>query len=108
MPDLARDHHSVRHVLRDRCYGPEAALFADLFDARSAIPASRSSTSSPASSRAASRRSSPPISIEANGGQPWYLCGYVVFAALVSMLSALAIGRIRLPDVAGTPAPRTT
>jgi hypothetical protein len=36
------------------------------------------------------------------------VCGYVVFAALVSMLSALAIGRIRLPDVAGTPAPRTT
>ena len=46
--------------------------------------------------------------IATNGNQPWYLCGYVVFAALVSMLSALAIGRIRLPDVAGATAPRTT
>jgi hypothetical protein len=27
----------------------------------------------------------------ANGNQPWYLCAYVVFAALVSAASAAAI-----------------
>ncbi|MGG2339510.1 hypothetical protein ACE4ZU_26800, partial [Salmonella enterica] len=29
--------------------------------------------------------------IEANGKQPWYVIGYLVFAALVSMVSAMAM-----------------
>ena len=90
------------------CYGPEAALFADLFDTR--VRYTGISFVYQFSGIFASGIT-PNIAtylVEKNGGQPWYVCGYVVFAALVSMLSALAIGRIRLPDVAGTPAPRTT
>ena len=33
------------------------------------------------------------VLLEANDKKPWYLVGYVVFASLVSMASALAIGR---------------
>ena len=77
------------------CYGPEAALFADLFDARvrytgisfvyqfSGIFASGIT---PIIAQAL---------FEANGKQPWYIAAYVMFAALVSMISALAIGRMQ-------------
>ena len=45
--------------------------------------------------------------LEANGRQPWYVIGTVVFAAIVSMLSAIAIGRRRLPAPDGLSAART-
>ena len=41
--------------------------------------------------------------IQANDKQPWYLIAYVVFAALVSMFSAIAIRRRQLPAIT-TPA----
>ena len=74
------------------CYGPEAALFADLFDPR--VRYSGISFVYQFSGIFASGIT-PIIAtylLEANGKQPWYLVGYVVFAALVSMVSALAIG----------------
>lgn len=74
------------------CYGPEAALFADLFDPR--VRYSGISFVYQFSGIFASGIT-PIIAtylLEANGKQPWYLVGYVVFAALVSMASALAIG----------------
>ena len=90
------------------CYGPEAALFADLFDPR--VRYSGISFVYQFSGIFASGIT-PIIAtylIEANGKQPWYLIAYVVFAAVVSMLSAIAIGRRKLPaDEAlklGTPA----
>lgn len=43
--------------------------------------------------------------IQQNDGQPWLVCAYVVFATLVSMLYAMAIGRSRMPDAAHAPAP---
>lgn len=78
-------------VIYAMCYGPEAALFADLFDPR--VRYSGISFVYQFSGIFASGLT-PIIAtylIEANGKQPWYLIGYVVFAALVSMLSALAI-----------------
>ena len=74
------------------CYGPEAALFADLFDPR--VRYSGISFVYQFSGIFASGIT-PIIAtylLEANGKQPWYLVGYVVFAALVSMVSAMAIG----------------
>ena len=35
--------------------------------------------------------------IAANGNQPWYLCAYVVFAALISAACAAAIQGSKLP-----------
>jgi MHS family shikimate/dehydroshikimate transporter-like MFS transporter len=80
-------------IIYAMCYGPEAALFADLFDAR--VRYSGISFVYQFSGIFASGLT-PIIAtylIEANGKQPWYLVGYVVFAALVSMISALAIQR---------------
>ncbi len=78
-------------VIYAMCYGPEAALFADLFDPR--VRYSGISFVYQFSGIFASGLT-PIIAtylIEANGKQPWYLIAYVVFAALVSMFSALAI-----------------
>src|SRR5215467_16160887 len=70
------------------CYGPEAALFCDLFDASvryTGISFVHQFLGIFAS------RITPIIAtylIAANGDQPWYLCAYVVFAALVSAACA--------------------
>ena len=73
------------------CYAPEAALFSDLFDAR--VRYTGISFVYQFSGIFASGIT-PIIAtylIDKNGGSPWYLCTYVVFAALVSMCSAMAI-----------------
>ncbi|MDE2361303.1 MAG: MHS family MFS transporter [Hyphomicrobiales bacterium] len=78
-------------VLYAICYGPEAALFADLFDPR--VRYSGISFVYQFSGIFASGIT-PIIAtylLQANNNQPWYLVGYVVFASLVSMASALAI-----------------
>lgn len=80
-------------IIYAMCYGPEAGLFADLFDAR--VRYSGISFVYQFSGIFASGLT-PIIAtylIRANDNQPWYLVGYVVFAALVSMVSALAIQR---------------
>jgi len=78
-------------IIYAMCYGPEAALFCDLFDAR--VRYTGISFVYQFSGIFASGIT-PIIAtylIAANGNQPWYLCGYVVFAALVSAASAAAI-----------------
>lgn len=73
------------------CYAPEAALFADLFEAR--VRYTGISFVYQFSGIFASGIT-PIIAtylITANDGNPWYLCLYVVFAAFVSMFSAMAI-----------------
>jgi MFS family permease len=74
-------------------YGPEAALFCDLFDARvrytgisfvyqfSGIFASGITPLIAAAL------------VKTNGGQPWTLCAYVLFSGIVSALCAAALGR---------------
>jgi MHS family shikimate/dehydroshikimate transporter-like MFS transporter len=87
-------------IIYAMCYGPEAGLFADLFDPR--VRYSGISFVYQFSGIFASGLT-PIIAtylIEANGKQPWYLVGYVVFAALVSMVSALAIQRRAMLQVA--------
>jgi hypothetical protein len=85
------------------CYGPEAALFCDLFDASvryTGISFVHQFLGIFAS------RITPIIAtylIAANSDQPWYLCAYVVFAALVSAACAAAI-KGSVPDPARTPA----
>jgi MHS family shikimate/dehydroshikimate transporter-like MFS transporter len=80
------------------CYGPEAALFCDLFDPR--VRYTGISFVYQFSGIFASGIT-PIIAtylIAANGNQPWYLCAYVVFAALVSAVCAAAIkGRATMP-----------
>lgn len=80
------------------CYGPEAALFCDLFDPR--VRYTGISFVYQFSGIFASGIT-PIIAtylIAANGDQPWYLCAYVVFAALVSAVCAAAIkGRATMP-----------
>ena len=78
-------------------YGPEAALFCDLFDAKvrytgisfvyqfSGIFASGIT---PIIATALLRE---------GGGEPWLICWYVVFAGVVSALCAFLIGRSALP-----------
>jgi len=80
-------------VIYPICYGPEAALFADLFE-----PSVRFSGISFVYQFSGIFASglTPIIAtylIEADHKQPWYLIGYVVFSAVVSMISALAIQR---------------
>lgn len=75
------------------CYGPEAALFSDLFDAR--VRYTGISFVYQFSGIFASGIT-PIIAtylITKNEGDPSLLAGYVVFAALISMISALAIRR---------------
>lgn len=84
------------------CYGPEAGLFSDLFDAR--VRYTGISFVYQFSGIFASGLT-PIIAtylLRENAGQPWYICGYVVFAALVSMASAIAIQRRQ--DAAAQPA----
>jgi MFS transporter, MHS family, shikimate and dehydroshikimate transport protein len=72
-------------------YGPEAALFCDLFDAR--VRYTGISFVYQFSGIFASGIT-PIIAtylIAANGTQPWYLCAYVIFAALVSAACAMAM-----------------
>lgn len=96
-------------IIYAMCYGPEAGLFADLFDAR--VRYSGISFVYQFSGIFASGLT-PIIAtylIEANGKQPWYLVGYVVFAALVSMVSALMIQKRAAhanPPLGRTMAPR--
>ncbi len=73
------------------CYGPEAALFCDLFDPR--VRYTGISFVYQFSGIFASGIT-PIIAtylIAANGNQPWYLCAYVVFAALISAVCAASI-----------------
>ncbi len=75
------------------CYGPEAALFADLFEPR--VRYTGISFVYQFSGIFASGIT-PIIAtylLELNDKKPWYIIGYVVFAAIVSLLSAVAIGR---------------
>jgi MHS family shikimate/dehydroshikimate transporter-like MFS transporter len=95
-------------VLYASIYGPEAALFCDLFDAKvrytgisfvyqfSGIFASGIT---PIVATAL---------LKTGGGQPWQICLYVLFAGVVSALCAWLIGRNKSPlGLAGTPVPTT-
>ncbi|HZD89966.1 MAG TPA: MFS transporter, partial [Pseudolabrys sp.] len=86
-------------IIYAMCYGPEAALFCDLFDAR--VRYTGISFVYQFSGIFASGIT-PIIAtylIAANGNRPWYLCAYVVFAALISAVCAAAI-----KGTAGAPA----
>lgn len=77
------------------CYGPEAALFSDLFE--TGIRYTGISFVYQVSGIFASGIT-PMIAtylFEVGHHEPWLICAYVVFAALVSMASALLIGRHR-------------
>jgi MHS family metabolite:H+ symporter-like MFS transporter len=82
-------------------YGPEAALFAELFDAK--VRYTGISFVYQFSGIFASGLT--PIIATAlfrmNGGKPWAACGYVLFSALVSAWSARAIERQRRAEVYG-------
>jgi metabolite-proton symporter len=91
-------------IIYAMCYGPEAALFCDLFDPRvrytgiSFVYQFSGIFSSGITPIVAT------YLIAADGNQPWYLCAYVVFAAVVSALCAAAIkGTTSQPAVRTTP-----
>lgn len=91
-------------ILYAICYGPEAGLFADLFEAR--VRYTGISFVYQFSGIFASGLT-PIIAtylLAANGNQPWLLCAYVVFAGLISMVSAMAIGRTVPQELARMPA----
>ncbi|MBS9721205.1 MHS family MFS transporter [Tianweitania sp. BSSL-BM11] len=78
-------------ILYPMCYGPEAALFSDLFQAR--IRYTGISFVYQFSGIFASGIT-PIIAtylLDFGDGEPWLLAGYVVFAALISMVSAFLI-----------------
>jgi MHS family metabolite:H+ symporter-like MFS transporter len=92
-------------ILYAAVYGPEAALFCDLFDAK--VRYTGISFVYQFSGIFASGIT-PIIAtalIKSGGGEPWQLCMYVVFAGLVSALCAWLIGRSPEPAGALTPAP---
>lgn len=86
-------------ILYASIYGPEAALFCELFDTKvrytgisfvyqfSGIFASGITPMIAAAL------------LTANGGDPWYIVAYVMFAGAVSAYSAWLIGRQRTPTV---------
>lgn len=85
-------------------YGPEAALFAELFDAK--VRYSGISFVYQFSGIFASGIT-PIIAtylLQKGHGEPWLICAYVGFAAVVSALSALWIGRRKRVEVALRPA----
>ena len=87
-------------IIYAMCYGPEAGLFADLFDAR--VRYTGISFVYQFSGIFASGLT-PIIAtwlVAENGNQPWLLCAYAIFAALVSAASAAAIGRPSAGDLA--------
>lgn len=78
-------------IIYAMCYGPEAALFSDLFDVK--VRYTGISFVYQFSGIFASGIT-PIIAtylISYGNGEPWLLAGYVVFAALVSMVSAMLI-----------------
>ncbi|WP_265499667.1 MFS transporter [Paracoccus beibuensis] len=80
-------------IVYPMCYGPEAALFADLFD-----PSVRYTGVSFVYqfSGIFAAGITPMIAtalMSANDNDPFWLCCYVVFAGIVSMISAILIGR---------------
>jgi MHS family shikimate/dehydroshikimate transporter-like MFS transporter len=80
-------------VLYAAIYGPEAALFAELFDAN--VRYSGISFVYQFSGIFASGIS-PIVAtwlLHRDGGEPWLICAYIVFSAFVSALSAAWIGR---------------
>jgi MHS family metabolite:H+ symporter-like MFS transporter len=84
-------------------YGPEAALFCDLFDAK--VRYTGISFVYQFSGIFASGIT-PIIAtalLKSGGGEPWQICAYVMFAGVVSALSAMLIGRS--PSPAAGPAP---
>jgi MFS family permease len=84
-------------IIYAMCYGPEAALFCDLFDPRVRYTGISFVYQF---SGIFSSGITPIIAtylIAANGNQPWYLCAYVVFAALISAACAAAIQGSKLP-----------
>ena len=86
-------------ILYAICYGPQAGLFADLFDVR--VRYTGISFVYQFSGIFASGLT-PIIAtylVAMNGGQPWLLCFYVVVAALVSMGSAMALARGNLREL---------
>ncbi len=79
-------------ILYASIYGPEAALFCDLFDAK--VRYTGISFVYQFSGIFASGIT-PIIAtalLKSGGGEPWQICMYVVFAGVVSALSAAAIG----------------
>jgi MFS transporter, MHS family, shikimate and dehydroshikimate transport protein len=90
-------------IIYAMCYGPEAALFCDLFDPR--VRYTGISFVYQFSGIFASGIT-PIVAtylIAANDNQPWYLCAYVVFAAIISAISAIAIKGPVGPAVASAP-----
>jgi MFS family permease len=88
------------------CYGPEAALFCDLFDPRVRYTGISFVYQF---SGIFSSGITPIIAtylVAANANQPWYLCGYVVFAALVSAACSAAIKGTAGQAAAGSTARR--
>lgn len=82
-------------ILYAAVYGPEAALFCDLFDAK--VRYTGISFVYQFSGIFASGIT-PIIAtalLKSGGGQPWQICAYVLFAGAVSALSAAWIGRDR-------------
>jgi MFS transporter, MHS family, shikimate and dehydroshikimate transport protein len=90
-------------IIYAMCYGPEAGLFCDLFDAR--VRYTGISFVYQFSGIFASGIT-PIIAtylVAADGNQPWYLCAYVVFAALVSAACSIAIkGTASMPRQAAS------
>jgi MHS family metabolite:H+ symporter-like MFS transporter len=80
-------------ILYASVYGPEAALFCDLFDARvrytgiSFVYQFSGIFASGITPLVATAL------LKSGGGQPWMICAYVVFAGLVSAVCAAWIGR---------------
>jgi MHS family metabolite:H+ symporter-like MFS transporter len=89
-------------ILYASVYGPEAALFCDLFDAK--VRYTGISFVYQFSGIFASGIT-PLIAtalLKTGGGQPWLICAYVVFAGIVSALSAWLIGASRPPAEAAS------
>ncbi|MET3791737.1 MFS transporter [Aquamicrobium terrae] len=87
-------------IIYAMCYGPEAALFSDLFDVK--VRYTGISFVYQFSGIFASGIT-PIIAtylIDFGDGTPWLLAGYVVFAALVSMVSAMLIRPLDVPELA--------
>ena len=86
-------------ILYASIYGPEAALFCDLFDAK--VRYTGISFVYQFSGIFASGLT-PIIAtylLKTGGGQPWHIVGYILFAGLVSAFAALSIGKGKTSNI---------
>jgi len=80
-------------ILYSSIYGPEAALFCDLFDAKGRYTGISFVYQFSGIFASGLTPIIATYLLKTGGGQPWHIVGYVLFAGLISAFAALSMGK---------------